>query len=304
MSNRVSTPFPVYNDTDGTSLDAGFIFIGGVNSNPINNPIAIFYDAELTMPAENPARTRNGYIVKNGAARQLFCAEPIISILVQNKRKENVWNSASVNLNPGVTTDAVIDTESGKSQAEINSDTLRISKNLDDLSNKEQARDNLEVYSKTQVDDKTKQATEEIQGTAKVATDDIAKAITDDTTIVTPKKIPIAVKAALAATGDAPVYGCRAWVSFNGTNGSIKAKGNVSTVTRNSMGTYTINFEKEMPTADYAWSGSGKDVDDIGDVIIGVPNSGIKDKSKIQVKVVAKSGESFDPPDLCISIIC
>lgn len=189
MSNRVSTPFPVYNDTDGTSLDAGFIFIGGVNSNPINNPIAIFYDAELTMPAENPARTRNGYIVKNGAARQLFCAEPIISILVQNKRKENVWNAASVNLNPGVTTDAVIDTESGKSQAEINSDTLRISKNLEDLNNKEQARSNLEVYSKTEVDDKTKQATEEIQGTGKISTQEIAVAGTDDTAFITPKKL-------------------------------------------------------------------------------------------------------------------
>lgn len=189
MSNRVSTPFPVYNDTDGTSLDAGFIFIGGVNSNPINNPIAIFYDAKLTMPAENPARTRNGYIVKNGAARQLFCAEPIISILVQNKRKETVWSSASVNLNPGVTTDAVIDTESGKSQAEINSDSLRISKNLEDLNNKEQARDNLEVYSKTEVDDKTKQATEEIQGTGKISTQEIAVAGTDDTAFITPKKL-------------------------------------------------------------------------------------------------------------------
>ncbi|WP_335956624.1 hypothetical protein [Acinetobacter bereziniae] len=189
MSNRVSTPFPAYNDTDGTPLDAGFIFIGGVNTNPIVSPIAIFYDADLTMPAENPARTRNGYIVKNGAARQLFCAEPIISILVQNKRKETVWNSASVNLNPGVTTDAVIDTESGKSQAEINTDTLRISKNLDDLNNKEQARDNLEVYSKTQVDDKTKQATEEVQGTGKISTQETANSGTDDITLITPKKL-------------------------------------------------------------------------------------------------------------------
>lgn len=304
MSNRVSTPFPVYNDTDGTSLDAGFIFIGGANSNPINNPIAIFYDAELTMPAENPARTRNGYIVKNGAARQLFCAEPIISILVQNKRKENVWNSASVNLNPGVTTDAVIDTESGKSQAEINSDTLRISENLKDLNSKEEARSNLDVYAKSEVDDKTKQATEEIQGTAKVATEDIAKALNDDATIITPKKIPIAVKAALAATGDAPVYGCRAWVCFNGTNGSIKAKGNVSTVTRNSEGNYTIVFEKEMPIVDYVFHANGRDIDGGGDVIIGIPNLGVKDKTKIQIKVVGESGNPFDSPELCLSIFC
>lgn len=303
MSNRVSTPFPVYNDTDGTSLDAGFIFIGSVNSNPINSPIAIFYDAELTMPAENPARTRNGYIVKNGAARQLFCAEPIISILVQNKRKENVWNSASVNLNPGVTTDAVIDTESGKSQAEINSDTLRISENLEDLSNKEEARSNLDVYSKTEVDDKTKQATEEIQGTAKVATDDIAKAITDDTTIVTPKKIPIAVKAALAATGDAPVYGCRAWVTFAGASGTIKAKGNVESVTRNGVGDYTIKFEKEMPTTDYAWHANGKDIVEYGAVIIGQPNSGVKSKTQLQIKTVGLTA-ALDPLEVTLSIFC
>ncbi|WPE80183.1 hypothetical protein SB581_11995 [Acinetobacter baumannii] len=197
MSNRVSTPFPIYNDTDGTPLDAGFIFIGKKNTNPISNPIAIFYDSELTMPAENPARTRNGYVVKNGAPRQLFCAEPIISIVVQNKRKEPVWNLANINLNPGVTTDAVIDTSSGKSQAEINADTLKKSANFGDLTNKEQSRDNLEVYSKTQVDDKTKQATEEIQGTAKVATDDIAKAFTDDTTIITPKKLKVILDAYL-----------------------------------------------------------------------------------------------------------
>lgn len=191
MSNRVSTPFLIYSDKDGSPLDAGFIFIGELNKNPISSPIAIFYDSELTMPAENPARTRNGYVVKNGAPRQLFCAEPLISIAVQNKRKEPVWNSANINLNPGVTTDAVIDTATGKSQAEINADTLKKSANFGDLANKEQSRDNLEVYSKTQVDDKTKQATEEVQGTAKIATEDIAKAFTDDTTIITPKKLKV-----------------------------------------------------------------------------------------------------------------
>ncbi|WP_202741478.1 hypothetical protein [Acinetobacter sp. 'aerobic (ED)'] len=189
MSNRVSTPFPIFSDKDGSPLDAGLIYVGPKNTNPLAQQIALFYDAELTISAENPARTRNGYVVKNGAQRQLFCAEPLVSIAVLNKRKEDVWNSANINLNPGVTTDAVIDTASGKSQAEINADTLKKSENFGDLANKEQSRDNLDVYSKTQVDDKTKQATEEVQGTAKVATEDIAKAFTDDTTIITPKKL-------------------------------------------------------------------------------------------------------------------
>ncbi|WP_332605488.1 hypothetical protein [Acinetobacter sp. ESBL14] len=303
MSNRVSTPFPIYSDTDGSPLDAGFVFIGKVNANPINSPIEIFYDAELTIPAANPARTRNGYIAKNGAPRQLFCAEPLVSIAVQNKKNEDVWNSANINLNPGVTTDAVIDTASGKSQAEINANTLKKSENLGDLENKEQSRANLSVYSKTEVDDKTKQATEEIQGTAKVATDELAKGITDDATILTPKKAPIAVKATLNISGEAPIYCCRAWVTFSGSSGAIKAKGNVTSVTRNSVGDYTIKFEKELPTADFAWNASAKDVVEYGAVIIGQPNSGVKSKTQLRIKTVGLTAP-LDPTEITLSVIC
>lgn len=189
MSNRASTPFPIYNDKDGSPLDAGFIYFGPPNNNALATQIALYYDAELTKPAENPARTSNGYIVKNGAIRQLFCAEPIISIVVQNKRKETVWNAAFVNLNPGVTTDAVIDIATGNSQAEINVDTLRKSQNLNDLSNKETARDNLSVYSKTQVDEKIVDASETAKGIAEIATQAEVDAGTDDLKIVTPKKL-------------------------------------------------------------------------------------------------------------------
>jgi hypothetical protein len=54
-----------------------------------------------------------------------------------------------------------------------------------------------------------------------------------------------------AATG----YGVRAWVNFAGSNGSINASGNVSSVTRNSTGNYTINFTNAMPDANYAVAG-------------------------------------------------
>lgn len=303
MSNRASTPFPIYNDKDGSPLDAGFIYFGPPNNNALATQIALFYDAELTKPAENPARTSNGYIVKNGAIRQLFCAEPIISIVVQNKRKETVWNAASINLNPGVTTDAVIDTATGDSQAEINADTLRISENLDDLGNKEEARANLSVYSKAEIDTKTGQATEENQGTVKVATEEIATALTSDTDIVTPKKAPFAVKASLAATGEAPVYACRAWVCFDGTNGTIKSSANVTSVTRNGVGDYTIAFTKEMPHVNYAWQASGKDIVSYGAVIIGMPSTGIKSKTQMQIKSVGLNNP-LDPIELCVSIFC
>jgi hypothetical protein len=57
------------------------------------------------------------------------------------------------------------------------------------------------------------------------------------------------------ATGSAPVYACRAWVNFDGTlnfPGTIRASGNVSSVTRNGTGDYTVNFTTAMPDANYA----------------------------------------------------
>jgi hypothetical protein len=49
-------------------------------------------------------------------------------------------------------------------------------------------------------------------------------------------------------TGTAPLYMCRAWVNFNGTTspGTIRASGNVSSVTRNGTGDYTVNFTTAM----------------------------------------------------------
>ena len=51
----------------------------------------------------------------------------------------------------------------------------------------------------------------------------------------------------------ATAYGCRAWVNFNGTGTvAIRASGNVSSITDNGVGDYTINFTTAMPDINYA----------------------------------------------------
>ena len=58
----------------------------------------------------------------------------------------------------------------------------------------------------------------------------------------------------------ATAYGCRAWVNFNGTTASpstIRASGNVSSVTKNGTGDYTVNFTTALADANYSVSGSG-----------------------------------------------
>ena len=73
-----------------------------------------------------------------------------------------------------------------------------------------------------------------------------------------------------AQTGSAPIYGCRAWVNFDGTrneadtgastngaNVKIRASGNVTSVLKNAAGDYTVNFTTAMPDANYTVSATG-----------------------------------------------
>ena len=55
------------------------------------------------------------------------------------------------------------------------------------------------------------------------------------------------------ASGSAPSYSARAWVSFNGTGTpAIRASGNVSSITDVSTGRYKVNFTTNMEDTNYA----------------------------------------------------
>jgi hypothetical protein len=57
-------------------------------------------------------------------------------------------------------------------------------------------------------------------------------------------------------SGTAPLYMCRAWVNFNGTGTvAIRASGNVTSITDNGTGDYTVNFTTAMTDANYSVSG-------------------------------------------------
>ena len=56
-----------------------------------------------------------------------------------------------------------------------------------------------------------------------------------------------------AQSGSAPAYACRAWANFNGTGTvAIRASGNVSSITDNGVGLWTINFTIPMQDANYS----------------------------------------------------
>jgi hypothetical protein len=52
----------------------------------------------------------------------------------------------------------------------------------------------------------------------------------------------------------ATAYGCRAWINFNGSGTpSIRGSGNVSSITDNGTGDYTVNFTTAMPDVNYSF---------------------------------------------------
>ena len=73
-------------------------------------------------------------------------------------------------------------------------------------------------------------------------------------------------KAALNASNDAPIYACRAWVNFNGVGTvAIRGTGNVSSITDNGAGDYTVNFTTAMPDVGYSFVASCMNADS-GDI--------------------------------------
>lgn len=95
-------------------------------------------------------------------------------------------------------------------------------------------------------------ATETAIGALEIATAAEAQAGTSDTVAITPLKL----REGLNASGTAPIYACRAWANFNAVGTvTILASGNVSSITDNGVGDFSLNFTNAMPDVNYTFSG-------------------------------------------------
>ena len=88
----INPPFPVFPDTDGQPLEDGYIWIGTAGLNPLTNPIVVYWDAALTLPAGQPVRTINGFPSRAGTPARLYAGSDY-SIQVQNKNGSIVYSS-------------------------------------------------------------------------------------------------------------------------------------------------------------------------------------------------------------------
>ena len=104
-------------------------------------------------------------------------------------------------------------------------------------------------------------------------------------------------------TGTAPIYPCRAWVNFNGTGTvAIRASGNVTSITDNGVGLYTVNFTTAMPDANYAMTTGNHQTVGGNFVVYNYTNGGAKTTTACKLGT-GYSNVSADADDISVAIL-
>ena len=110
-----------------------------------------------------------------------------------------------------------------------------------------------------------------------------------------------------AAGTDSPISvpgTAKAWVNFNGTGTvAIRASYNVSSITDNGTGDYTVNFTTAMVDANYAIGQAAEDpTNSEGYAFVGLPNAGVRTATQCRFKVTRLNTGTVDSPTVCIAI--
>jgi hypothetical protein len=85
----VEQPFKTYTGLDGKPLNNGSVYFGVAGMDPITHPITVYWDASGTLPASQPLRTINGYIVNDSdAPANVFCGVSYSETVIDSKGRE------------------------------------------------------------------------------------------------------------------------------------------------------------------------------------------------------------------------
>jgi len=100
-------------------------------------------------------------------------------------------------------------------------------------------------------------------------------------------------------------YKCRAWVNFNGSGTvAIRSSGNVSSITDNGVGLYTVNFFTSMPDVDYcaAVGGSQPNSTSVNFAVGFADATGSYTTTALSLRAANSAGAEFNPPYVSIAI--
>lgn len=94
----ISEPFPTFSNRNGQPLEAGYLYFGVAGLDPVTNPVTVYWDAALTIPAAQPVRTLNGYPSNNGTASRLYVNAGDFSTSVRDSKNTLVFTALNSTL--------------------------------------------------------------------------------------------------------------------------------------------------------------------------------------------------------------
>jgi hypothetical protein len=94
----------------------------------------------------------------------------------------------------------------------------------------------------------------------------------------------------------------KAWVNFNGATSTIAGSFNVSSITRNGTGDYTVNFTTAMPNANYVWLGACTWSTTYGGLVF-VDNTYPPTTASLRCYTTSPAFTFSDPTRICVAIL-
>lgn len=91
----VKVPYPNFSDQDGKPLDNGNVYIGEAFQDAETNPIQVYWDDALTIPAFQPIKTSGGYFYRNGTVANVFVSGDY-SMTVKDSKYALVYTAESI----------------------------------------------------------------------------------------------------------------------------------------------------------------------------------------------------------------
>jgi hypothetical protein len=111
-------------------------------------------------------------------------------------------------------------------------------------------------------------------------------------------------------TSNVEVFTCKAWVNFDGTQAAasmIRASGNVTSITDNGTGNYTVNFATAMADANYTvvLQSTGFSLANIGgNIVIAGTYTGanLKSTTQLQLQTFANTTAVYDYAEINVAV--
>jgi hypothetical protein len=104
---------------------------------------------------------------------------------------------------------------------------------------------------------------------------------------------------------------CRAWVNFNGTSTvAIRGSFNVTSITDNGTGDYTVNFKTAMPDINYSVVSKVSNTDSGTGLIVAINSNGVgptyttapTTTATRMLSFARATGTNTDAPYVCVSV--